>query len=200
MQLLEIRKKLKKELDKDRYEHTIGVMFTAAGLAMANEAPVDQAMLAGLLHDCAKNIPSSEKIALCKKKHYPISNAERENPSLLHAKAGAVLARSKYHVTDREILHAIEVHTTGAPDMNLLDKIIYVADYIEPNRNKAPRLAEIRRIAFADIDRCVAEILYDTLFYLHKGKKLIDPVTEETFLFYRDYLPDERRNMRFEEM
>ena len=187
MEINEIRKKLKKELDKSRYEHTIGVMFTAGSLAMAHGYDFEKAMLAGLLHDCAKCRSTSDKIDLCKKHDILISPAERENPGLLHAKAGMVLAQECYEVTDPQILHAIKVHTTGEPDMNILDKIIYIADYIEPMRCEAPRLDEIRQIAFQDLNQCVAEILYDTLRYLSGRKGSIDPSTQMTYEFYRPY-------------
>jgi predicted HD superfamily hydrolase involved in NAD metabolism len=187
MELVEIRKKLKKELDKDRYEHTKGVMYTAGCLAMSQEYPIDKAMLAGLLHDCAKCLPDDEKIAICEKHHVLITETERENPTLLHAKAGAVLAEEKYDVHDPEILHAIKVHTTGEPNMNTLDKIIFVADYIEPKRDKAPNLEYVRKIAFEDLDACTAEILYDTLHYLKHRKGAIDPATEITYEYYRPY-------------
>ena len=124
MDIIEIRKKLKKELDKDRYEHTKGVMYTAGCLAMAHEYDIGKAMLAGLLHDCAKCLEDEEKIALCEKYHVLISEAEFANPTLLHAKAGAILAETRYEVTDPQILHAISVHTTGEPNMSILDKII----------------------------------------------------------------------------
>ncbi len=187
MELCEIRKKLKKELDKERYEHTKGVMYTAACLAMAHEYSIEKAMLAGLLHDCAKCISNEDKIRLCKENHILISKAEYENPTLLHAKAGAVLAENKYDVHDPEILHAIRVHTTGEPNMGVLDKIIYIADYIEPKRDKAPHLDEIRKLAFEDLDACTAEILYDTLHYLSGRKGSVDPTTRITFEFYQQY-------------
>lgn len=187
MELHEIRKKVKKELDKDRYEHTKGVMYTAACLAMAYEYSIEKAMLAGLLHDCAKCIPHEEKIQICEKYHILISNVERENPTLLHAKAGAVLAETKYEVKDPEVLHAIMVHTTGEPNMTLLDKIIFVADYIEPRRNQAPHLEYLRKIAFQDLDQCVAEILYDTLHFLEGRKGAIDPASRITYEFYKPY-------------
>lgn len=187
MELREIRKKLKKELDKERYEHTKGVMYTAGCLAMANMYPVDKAMLAGLLHDCAKNIPNEEKIRICEKNNVLISAVERENPCLLHAKAGAVIAEEKYDIHDPEILHAIKVHTTGEPNMNTLDKIIFVADYIEPKRDRAAHLEQIRKLAFEDLNVCVAEILYDTLHYLNSKKGAIDPATEITYGFYQPY-------------
>lgn len=182
-----IRKHLKKKLDKDRYEHTKGVMYTAGCLAMAHETPVERAMLAGLLHDCAKCIPNDEKIRLCEKNDIPISNVEYESPYLLHAKLGAYLAETEYGVADPQILHAIRVHTTGEPDMSILDKIIYIADYIEPGRDKAQNLEKVRKLAFLDLNVCMAQILCDTLTYLSSRGGAIDPATQRTYEFYRQY-------------
>ncbi len=95
MEMQEIRKNLKKDLDKYRYEHTKGVMYTAGCLAMANNYDVEKAMLAGLLHDCAKCHSTEEKIALCERHDILISKVEMENPGLLHAKAGMALAEEK---------------------------------------------------------------------------------------------------------
>ena len=89
MKLQEIQKKLKKELDKERYTHTLGVMYTAAALAMAHHVDLEQAMYAGLLHDCAKCISNEKKLKLCKKYHIDISPSEKRSPFLLHAKLGA---------------------------------------------------------------------------------------------------------------
>ena len=147
MEVKEIKKKLKKSLDKQRYQHTLGVMYTAGCLAMANGYSIEKAMLAGLLHDCAKCLSTEKKIGLCVKKNIDITEVEISNPGLLHAKAGMVLAEEEYGIKDAQILHAIRVHTTGEADMGLLDKILFVADYIEPNRCEAPRLEEIRKLA-----------------------------------------------------
>lgn len=187
MEFKEIKKKLKKELDKERYAHTKGVMYTAGCLAMAHEYSIEKAMLAGLLHDCAKCIPNDEKITLCKKHDILISAVEYENPSLLHAKLGAFLAKEKYGVEDAEILHAIKVHTTGEPNMNILDKIIYIADYIEPKRDQAPHLDYLRKVAYRDLDHCTAEILYDTMHYLASRKGAIDPTTQITYQYYQPF-------------
>ncbi len=187
-QIQEIKKKLKHKLDKERYQHTLGVMYTASCLAMAHGADMEQAMLAGLLHDCAKCIPNTEKVKLCEKHHLDISHVERENPFLLHSRLGAFLAKSEYGVEDLTILHAIEVHTTGEENMSLLDKIIFVADYIEPHRNKAPNLTEIRNLAFHNLDEAVLRILYDTLHYLNQKKGAIDKKTQETYEYYQKLL------------
>ena len=187
MEQNEIRKKLKKSLDKGRYEHTKGVMYTAGCLAMAYGYSVEKAMLAGLLHDCAKCIPNDEKLKLCKKNDIAINEVERESPYLLHAKLGAYLAEEEYGVKDPEILHAIKVHTTGAADMNLLDKILFVADSIEPGRSKADDLPRIRRLAYQDLDACLLQILYNTLTYETGRGSLIDPATQIAYEYYRQY-------------
>lgn len=183
--ITKIRRKLMTELDKERYEHTLGVMYTAASLAMCYDEDIDKALLAGLLHDCAKCLPGDTKIKLCKKYHLNVSDVERSNPSLLHAKLGAFLAARKYHVKDKDIINAIASHTTGCPHMSLLDKIIYIADYIEPGRKELPNMAEVRKLAFTDIDDCLYRILEDSLEYLNSKDAPVDPMTEKTYLYYR---------------
>lgn len=185
-ELEKYQKKLQRYLDKGRYQHTLGVMYTCASLAMAYHYDMDKAMLAGLLHDCAKNVPNDKKLELCKKHHIKVTQIERENPFLLHAKVGAWVAKKKYHVKDEEILHAIRVHTTGEPAMGTLDMILFIADYIEPHRDKAPGLAQIRETAFQNMERAVEQILHDTLHYLNEKSGGIDPLTESTYEYYKN--------------
>jgi predicted HD superfamily hydrolase involved in NAD metabolism len=180
-QFRSVRKKVKKALDKERWEHTKGVVYTAAALAMAHGEDIDKAMMAGLLHDCAKCIPHAEKIAICKKEKIALKQVELKNPSLIHAKLGAFLAKEKYGVRSREIRHAIRTHTTGSPKMNTLDKIIFIADYIEPGRMEAPNLDEVRPLAFTDLDLCMYRILTDTLEYLKGTDRETDPATKRTW-------------------
>ena len=115
--LKKIRKAMEKELDPKRYEHTLGVAYTAASLAMCYGANLNSALIAGMLHDCAKCLSNEKKISICKKHNLPINPAEEKNPFLLHAKVGSYLASKKYGVTDPDILNAILNHTTGRPDM-----------------------------------------------------------------------------------
>ena len=185
--LKKMQKKVKKYMDEDRYTHTVGVMYMCAALAMAHGEDLLRAQVAGLLHDCAKCIPNDQKIEMCEKNHILINPVEYKSPYLLHAKLGAFLAETVYEVSDPRILHAIKVHTTGEPDMSLLDKIIYIADYIEPGRDKAENLPYIRKIAFEDLDVCMAEILHDTLAYLSSRGGSIDATTKMTYDFYRQY-------------
>lgn len=182
------QKKIKAKLDKERFEHTIGVMYTAGALAMRYEYDVQSAMLAGLMHDCAKCIPNDKKIALCEKNNINITDLERANPFLLHAKLGAFLAMHKYRIRDKEIISSILNHTTGKPNMELLDKIIYIADYIEPRRDKAPHLEERRKTAFIDIDKAMYEILSDTLEFLKDKPGDIDPMTEKAYDYYKQII------------
>ncbi|MGN0341545.1 MAG: bis(5'-nucleosyl)-tetraphosphatase (symmetrical) YqeK [Roseburia sp.] len=181
-----IKKALKKALDKERYEHTMGVMYTAQCLAMAHGVDLEQAQLAGLLHDCAKCIPSDQKLLMCQEHDIPVNPCEKENPSLLHAKLGAYVAENEYDIKDPAILHAIAVHTTGEPNMTSLDKVVFIADYIEPLRNKAEHLPEIRRTAFHHLDEALCMILRDTITFLGKNKAAdsVDPMTRETYEFY----------------
>ena len=177
--------KLKKELDGNRYRHTLGVMYTACSLAMAHGADMEQAGTAGLLHDCAKCIPDPEKIAECRKAGLTVSEFEEEHPFLLHARLGAWLAKHEYGIRDSEILNAITWHTTGKPEMTVLEKIIYIADYIEPNRDKAPNLKEIRRLAFQDLDQCMYRILRDSVSYLEKQPRSMDRMTSDAYEYYK---------------
>lgn len=189
-----IQDKVRTVLDKNRYEHTQGVMYTAASLAMCYGEDIRKAMLAGLLHDCAKCIPAEEKIRMCEDNKLEISDVERQNPSLLHAKLGAFLAETTYEVKDPDILQAIASHTTGRPGMSLLEKIIYIADYLEPGRAELPNMAKVRVLAFQDIDECLYQILKDSLVYLETKHLPIDIMTEKTYLYYRETLKKQEEN------
>ncbi len=180
--------KVKQVLNPKRYEHTLGVMYTAGALAMRYHEDMYHALFAGLLHDCAKGFPESAIITLCNSLRIPITEVERKNPGLLHAKLGACLAQKEYGISDAYVLNAIACHTTGRPNMSLLDKILYVADYMEPNRCEAPNLDEIRRLAFEDIDECLYAILESTVAYLKQKDAVIDSMTEETYLYYKKEL------------
>lgn len=175
--VLEIRKHLNKKLDLFRYEHTLGVSFTCQALAMRYGYDLDKAELAGLLHDCAKRYDNTALMEKCRKREIPITPAEEEDPSLLHAKLGAWIAKEKYGVEDEEILNAIRCHTTGRTGMTLLDKILYVADYIEPRRYKAANLMQMRKMAFIDLDEACFGIMDSILEYLKSQNCSIDEMT-----------------------
>ena len=186
--LKKIRKSMEKELDANRYEHTLGVAYTAAALAMCNDVDPVKAETAGLLHDCAKCFSDDKKISVCRKNNMEINSVESRNPYLLHAKAGYCIAKNKFDIEDQDILNAILNHTTGRPGMSTLEKIIYIADYIEPSRKQAPNLSEVRKLAFQNLDQALLKILTDILSYLESGGGEIDPLTKETYDYYADLL------------
>lgn len=183
-----MQKKLKKYIDEMRFRHTMGVMYTAAALAMRYGEDLERAQVAGLLHDCAKCIPNAKKLKICSQNNIPVSETECKSPYLLHARLGAYIAREKYHVQDAEILSAIEFHTTGRAAMTMLEEIIFIADYIEPLRSKASNLPEIRKMAFMDIDRAVYMTMRDTLAYLQEEKSCLDNQTVVAYNYYKELI------------
>lgn len=191
MKTLEISQKLRKELAKelkpDRFDHTLGVAYTATSMAMVHGANVEKALVAGMLHDCAKCMSHEEQLNICEKNHIEVSEVEKKNHSLLHAKVGMYLARTKYDIYDTEILNAIRWHTTGKEDMSLLEKIVYIADFIEPNRKPLEGMDEIRKEAFTDLDRCLAHILHDSVVYLNTIGKECDDATMNAYHYYKKY-------------
>ncbi|MBP3603676.1 MAG: bis(5'-nucleosyl)-tetraphosphatase (symmetrical) YqeK [Lachnospiraceae bacterium] len=184
--LKKIRKYMEKNLDYKRFEHTLGVAYTASALAMCHDEDISKAQIAGLLHDCAKCLPDEKKINICEKHNIQINDIERNNPFLLHAKAGSYIAMEKFGIHDRDIINAILNHTTGRPGMSKLEKIIYIADYIEPGRKQAPNLSCIRKLAFKDLDQALLKILEDTLLYLQETASQMDPMTQKTYDFYKE--------------
>ena len=184
----DIKNKMHKKMKDSRYIHTLGVEYTSVCLAMKYGESLEKAELAGLLHDCAKELPEKKLIKICRKHDEKISKMEFSQPFLLHGKAGACISRDKFGIEDETVLDAIRYHTTGRPNMSLLEKIVFVADYIEPNRKKADNLTELRRLAFENLDETVLLILEQTLDYLEKTGKEIDRHTIMTRDYYKKML------------
>lgn len=179
-----IQTKLGKCLKPERYRHTIGVMYTAASLSMCHKGDMEKAMLAGLLHDCGKAYSIKEQIKLCRQYKIFLTDSELRMPALIHAKLGAYLTEHEYNIKDPDVLNAITCHTTGKPDMTLLEKIIYIADYIEPGRIEIPVLSQVRYTAFFNIDEAVALSAGSTISYLKKKDRDIDSMTIKTYEYY----------------
>lgn len=192
--LAKLRNKMKKALAPKRYEHTLSVAYTAANLAAVHGVDVEKALVAGILHDCAKCLSHKKQMAICDKNHVKLNDLETADDSpLLHAKAGSILAKKEYGIADQDILNAIFYHTTGRPMMSPLEKIIYIADYIEPGRhhmkrsgNGEPmeRLTRIRQMAYQDLDETLCSILSDTLTYLQGKGGRVDSMTRQTYEYY----------------
>lgn len=136
-----------------RHAHIRGVEEEAVRLAGHWGANVNDARRAGILHDCTKYWTKEEHLACCDRYGMELDPLERENEKLLHAKSGSAVARYVYGENE-EVCRAILWHTTGKPDMSLLEKIIYIADYMEPNRD-FDGVEELRRLAYTDLDRAV---------------------------------------------
>lgn len=185
---------LKKDLKPKRITHSLGVRNTAVELAEIHHLDVDKARTAGLLHDCAKYLSTEEKLELCRKYDYPVSEIELANPELLHAKAGAAYANAKYNITDSEILDAIYYHTTGKPAMDPISLVIFIADYIEPGRHHSDKLDTFRKIAKENLEKCAGLILEETLIYLDSRPgnqiKAVDPQTRQSYGYYKLYLEE----------
>lgn len=185
MNLQELRLSMKNDLREARYLHSVGVEETAFDLALIHGYDTKKASIAGILHDCAKNISDNELLMECERYHIPVSDVENKCIFLLHAKVGAMYAKEKFGVKDEEIFNAIWNHTTGCPGMSLLEKIIFTADYIEPYRRPLPRINEIRWKAYNDLDQAVYMVLDNTLQYLFNSGTIIDPVTIDTYHYYK---------------
>ena len=159
--------------------------YTSAALAMRYGEDIVKAELAGILHDVAKG----EKVSKLKEdmkgfddpytnKTYVALVADKA-PQILHAIYAPYLARKNYNIKDKDILSAIRWHTTGKKDMSMLEKIVFVADYIEPNRKQLPGLDEIRKLAFEDITKAIGRIANSTVEYLSSQDMYIDKFTYE---------------------
>ena len=157
---LDLEAKLKKMLKPERFIHSLGVRDTAVKMAEIFGADTEKARIAGLLHDNAKNMDNLYE--RCRDLEIELDELETENIGLVHAKLGAETAKCEFGITDSEILNAIRWHTLGKPDMSLLEKIVFIADLVEPGRN-FPDLKRLRQLAFSDIDKALLECVKSTI-------------------------------------
>ncbi|HAS92449.1 MAG: bis(5'-nucleosyl)-tetraphosphatase (symmetrical) YqeK [Sedimentibacter sp.] len=164
MHIEEMKKELKIELGEKLYRHSIGTMEEAEKLASVYGCDVSKAIIAGLLHDCGKRICSD---------------------NLKHAKKSAELAGVKYGVKDNDILNAIMFHTTGRVNMSLLEKIIYIADKIEPNRNYEG-VEEIRNKAYTRLDEAIIKSLENTIEYVKNRNLVLDMESVNTLNYLKE--------------
>ena len=186
---------LKSRLDPERFMHTQGVMYTSSALAMAHGVSVERARIAGLLHDCAKYMRGQVIIDASREAGVEVTEFDEKNPSILHAKLGAKYARTRYGVEDKEILSAIEFHTTGKPEMTKLEQIVYIADFIEPNRDSELSdnsdnyeefdPSQIRKTAFTNLDECCYLIMHFMVSKLINSGKLMDKTTLLAYNYYK---------------
>lgn len=172
----EMQNKLKSALSEERYFHSLGVKEAVIKLAVRYDVNIKKAVIAAILHDCAKDLPDDILLKKAIDFGILIGEIEREQPQLIHGPVGAMIAFHNFKVNDFEILKAIWVHTTGNSSMGNLDKILYIADYIEPNR-KFSGVEKLRRVAFVDIDRALLCAFDNTLKWVSFNNQLIHPDT-----------------------
>ena len=183
-----MQEKLQSALSVKRYIHTMGVAEEAVRLAEIYGTAKDQqkARVAGLLHDCAKDYPKEMRLRFCKEYHVPVDEIMEKQTDLIHPFLGAEVAKREYLVDDPEILDAIRYHTTGRPNMSLLEKIIFIADYIEPNREKFDGLDEARRLAYTDLDMTMRYILENTIEFVKARGRLLHPLSLQALEYYKN--------------
>ncbi|MDU5106295.1 bis(5'-nucleosyl)-tetraphosphatase (symmetrical) YqeK [Clostridium sp.] len=165
----EMKVYLKNNLIENRYIHVLGVVDTAIRLAKINKVDEKKAEIAALAHDIAKNMTIYELKDILDKNNIELSYDEENNQELWHSMVGPIVAKEIFGIEDEEILSAMRWHTTGKENMSKLDKVIYMADMIEPNRN-FPGVDNLRRETFKDLDNGVLQGLNHTIKYLlNKG-------------------------------
>ena len=179
------RKYVKKRLNTKRYKHSLGVCYTAAALAMCYDTDINKAMIAGILHDNAKGYEYKILIKKCLAEGIEVSDIEMNSPELLHSKYGAYIAKKELGISDEDIINSIYYHTTGRPDMSLLEKIIFISDYIEPNRSNLPDIDYIRKISFKNIDEAISIVCKNTISHLEHINSPIDKATLDTYNYYK---------------
>lgn len=173
---------VKPHLTEKRYIHTIGVMETAVDLAKKYGYDEKKAELAAIFHDYAKYRPENEMKSIIIEQKMPKELLDF-HPELWHAPVGSYLVKTEVGIEDVDILNAIAYHTTGRPNMTLLEKIIFIADYIEPNRN-FPGVEQVRDLVKTNLDGAILQSLKNTIIYLTKKNATIYPDTLYTYNYF----------------
>ncbi|BDF59524.1 HD domain-containing protein [Christensenellaceae bacterium] len=177
-----IVKELADKVKGEKFEHSLGVEKTALALAERYGASRNKAGLAGLLHDYTKQM---DNVALAEKYHIPYLTEKT-----LHGHTAAALLKEKGYVTDKDVLDAIRWHTTGKEGMSILEKIVYIADYMEPGRDFAG-VEALRVLAFENIDKAVLLGLKMSIDNIIRNKSLIDTDSVQAYNYYRSLFPGE---------
>ncbi|MFC4618060.1 bis(5'-nucleosyl)-tetraphosphatase (symmetrical) YqeK [Camelliibacillus cellulosilyticus] len=176
----EALKRVKDHLPRRRFEHTLGVAKTAVTLANRFGADPEKAELAAIFHDIAKYFSNDElKQTITAHPELP-GHLLNYHPSLWHAPVGAVYVMEQYDIFDQDILNAITYHTTGRSGMSVLEKVVFLADYIEPGRD-FPGVNEVRALAEEDLDTAVAKALANTMQFLIGKYQMIYPYTVDAY-------------------
>ncbi len=178
---------VRKQLTEHRYTHTIGVMETAISLAKRYGVDVKKAELSAIFHDYAKFRPKDEMRDIISEQKMA-NDLLDFNSELWHAPVGAYLVKTEVGIEDEEILNAIKFHTSGRVNMTALEKVIYLADYIEPGRH-FPGVDEVRDLAKISLNKALIQSLINSIQFLMKKNQAIYP---DTFLTYNALVNEEK--------
>ena len=190
--------RLKKELSPKRFTHTIGVVMTAERMAEHLHCAPEQARLCALLHDCAKELPMQEQYALAQRAKGSLLPTDID--PIVHAPAGSVLAREKYGIEDDQVLEAIRLHTTGESVMSLLDKILFLADMVEPGRHfegvQQIRQAALNARNLEELDMAMMLAFRHNLCYIDTNHQPLHPASLRAMetLEKQSHQPKEQEN------
>lgn len=182
-----IKQNLKQDISKNRYDHTLRVVLCCEKLAKVYGEDLEKTKIAALLHDSAKFLSKEKVFEMAKDLNLLDDDIYFYNKEIIHGYLGAKLAKVKYNIKDCDILNAIKYHTTGRSEMSLLEKIIFMGDYIEPSRS-FNGIEEIRNLAYKDLDGAMLLALDTNLKFLLEKGKLISRDTIEA----RNYFMIER--------
>ena len=179
-------------LKHSRIGHVLGTEEEAIRLAQSYGADVEKARRAALLHDCTKRLSLQEQLEICERYGVEVDELEKTSPNLLHSKTGAAIAQHVYGEC-QEVCEAIKWHTTGKPHMTLLEKILYIADYIEPTR-AFPGVDTLRKAVYQDLDAGVLMGMENTIDLMQRRGDPIHPNTTQA----RDALRERKEKFRGE--
>ena len=174
---------LKMEVSERRFIHSINTMETAGKIAKKLDADENKCQIAGLLHDCAKNIIGNKAIEMCKKYGIELDYIFRKQTNLLHGYLGRIVAKNKFGIDDEDVLNAIANHTLGRPAMAPVEKAIFLADYIEPHRFFSG-VEELRELVFKDPDQAIIVSIDSTIKKILAKEEMLHPKILDTRNFY----------------
>ena len=181
----EIKKDVRKNLKDYRYNHSINVMEEAKKLAIHYNANVEKAMLCGLTHDMCKEYTHLENEDFINKHNLSKELLLPENKNMVHGFLASIIVKEKYNFTNDMVL-AIKYHTTGYPNMDMLAKIVYLADKIEKGKDY-PLIEEERILAYKDIDKAIIFCLNNQIKHLKEKNKVINKMGYETLKFLEEH-------------
>ena len=188
MNIEQIKDNLRETIGLDRLNHSLRVMEEAGKIAECLGEDSKRAMTAGLLHDCGRFNDKSILLKKVEKFGIILDEIYTKNANLFHAYLGKEVAKEVYGVEDSDILDAIKYHTTGKADMSMLEKIVYMADYIEPFRH-FEGIDEIRSLVYEDknIDEALLRAIDNTIIFILERKQIIheDTIDARNYLLYK---------------